>query len=95
MGLIMAVIFDLFSDEDTLSVFETLTIRKRADLRAIRESLKMPEDKAIGALTRLANAGLVEQVAGPVQDFNTYFLSAKGLAASRQLKAGQRLSRAL
>jgi len=78
---------ELFSDDDTRMIFDSLTSRKRADLRGLRESLNIPEEKASSALEKLVSAGLVEQVNGPVPDFNTYYLTAKGLAASRQLRA--------
>jgi DNA-binding IclR family transcriptional regulator len=91
----MGTMFELFSDDDTRSLFETLASRKRSDLRGIREGLQLSEDKATEILERLVKTGLLEQVDGPVPDFNTYFLSAKGLAASRQLSAGQRLAKAL
>jgi predicted transcriptional regulator len=89
MIVVMATIFDVFSDEDTRSIFESLIKTKRSDLRTIRESLNMPEDNAKTALQRLGNAGLVEKVEGPLSDFDVYFLSAKGLAASRQLNASR------
>jgi DNA-binding MarR family transcriptional regulator len=94
MVVAMPNIFDVFADEDTRSIFESLIKTKRADLRTIRGSLSMSEDKATAALERLGNAGLVEKVDGPFPDFDVYFLSAKGLAASRQLNAS-RLSKAL
>jgi hypothetical protein len=57
MVVAMPNIFDVFADEDTRSIFESLIKTKRADLRTIRGSLSMSEDKATAALERLGNAG--------------------------------------
>jgi DNA-binding MarR family transcriptional regulator len=91
----MPSLFDLFSDETTMTVFETVINKKRTDLRTIRESLKMPEDKATKVLDWLEKEGLLERVASPVPDFSVYFASPKGLAASRQLNASRRLAKTL
>ena len=91
----MPSLFDLFSDEATLAIFQMVVDRKRIDLRSIRESLNVPEEKAIEVLNGLEKEGLVERVGYPVPDFSVYFASAKGLAASRQLNASRRLNKAL
>jgi DNA-binding MarR family transcriptional regulator len=83
----MADLFEMFSDDNTRRVFETIADRKRADLRDLRVDLKLPEETAAEILSRLTDGGLVERIEGPLPDFNTYFLSAKGLAARRQTKA--------
>jgi len=87
--------FDLFSDGATRTVFETVIGKKRADLRAIREELGMPEDNASAALKRLVDGGLLDHVPSAVPDFSVYFPSARGLAAGRQLNIGRSLSKAL
>jgi hypothetical protein len=94
----MPTISDVFVDGPTRLVFETIGNLKQADHKTIREKTGLGEEHTTAILEQLTKAGMVEMVKGPtpVPDFDTYFQSAKGLAASRQLeRVNQMLKRAL
>jgi len=91
----MVSMFDLFSDEATLTAFQMVVNKKRAPLREIRQEMRVPEEQATAALDKLVQGGLIEEVGGLVPDFNVYIPSAAGLAASRHLKTSRNLNKSL
>ena len=87
----MASIYDLFSNPDVRAAFETVVNSKKANLRTVREHLNVADDRAKLALDRLLEGGLLEQLPGALPDFDVYFPSVKGLAASRQIRSNRNL----
>ncbi len=69
-------------------------------LKEIRESLyKKPElqatlnnSKLEDAVKKLKDADLIKERTAPIEDFNTYYVTADGLTAERQLRLAEPLS---
>jgi DNA-binding Lrp family transcriptional regulator len=83
----MTNLLDLFSDNDTRRVFEKIADKRTTDFREISQELNLPDEAAGQILDRLERDGLLRRVRAPLPVLDGFTLSAKGMAAQRQMKA--------
>ena len=89
----------LFSNDVTKFVFKEVLKNRSAMFKEIRESLsKKPEFSALDNSTleetvrKLKDADLIKERTAPIEDFNTYYVTADGLTAERQLRLAEPLT---
>ncbi len=84
-------IFSLLSELPTRCVFDQVVKKRRIrfrDLLKQLESVDHPLDRGTAKemLNRLKMAQLISEEVSSIEDWNTYFLTADGLEASREMK---------
>jgi len=90
----------LLSNNVVKLVFKEVLKNRYVLLKEIRESLyKKPElqatlnnSKLEDAVKKLKDADLIKERTAPIEDFNTYYVTADGLTAERQLRLAEPLS---
>ncbi len=79
------VVFALIDKPAAKAVIKFLAKDKTATLREIMDRSQIDSMEAMFALDFLMDAGLVGEQKSPVKDFNTYYVTADGLAAEQAL----------
>jgi|HubBroStandDraft_1064217.scaffolds.fasta_scaffold95640_2 hypothetical protein len=54
--------------------------------------LNLEDHQVAGALEQLKNADLIKEREAPIKDFNSYYITADGLTADRQLRLSEQRS---
>jgi predicted transcriptional regulator len=76
----------LLSEPATRRVFEHVVKNRSIRLEELMRQLDIDRDHARTTLRQLQRAQLINEKGAGIEDFNTYYVTADGLAASR--KAG-------
>ena len=82
---------DVLRDSDARKVFETVANRRLVLFRELLRSFDLGDDEAArqrlhGLLGSLKRQNLINETAAPVEDFATYYVTADGLSAQRDLR---------
>jgi predicted MarR family transcription regulator len=74
---------------ETRLVFDQIVRNRRIRLNELlgRVGEQLDEETVVHSLERLRNAGLIQELGAPLRDFNTYYVTADGLEASRKIAA--------
>jgi hypothetical protein len=87
----------LASDAIVRTVFKEILKNRSAVFRdllgSVRRLSSNEEDSRLqveNAVTQLKAADLIEERRAPIEDFNSYYVTADGLTAERQLRLGDR-----
>lgn len=75
----------LFSDDAIKDVFKVIAKERSIRLRELRQVLEGLPDLR-DSLDKLKAADLIKERAAPIDAFNTYYVTANGLTAERQLQ---------
>ena len=89
MGLTANVFVVLLQDTVARKVLETIAREKKLqskDLAKVFQIEHIEGKDASKALELLKTAGLIEEETAPIADFHTYYVTAEGLSAERQLR---------
>lgn len=80
-------LLSFFEDTSLLRAFEVVAEERKIRFGELREILNLGREEVIGKLDRLEEAGLVKSrnAPGHIEDLNWYFVTAKGLAAEREV----------
>ena len=80
-------LLSFFEDESLLRAFEVVADERKIRFGAFREALGAERDDALKSLERLEEADLIksQDAPGQVEDLRWYSMTAKGLAAEREL----------
>lgn len=77
----------LLEDSEVRKVFHRIARERLVSFRDLSDLLDREaapvRDELHGLLRQLVDSGLVEEQEAPIPDFNTYYLTADGLAANR------------
>jgi hypothetical protein len=89
MGIDPSVLF-LFSDDTAKEVFSRIAREQTIRLITLRESLDELDDQQLqDSLSKLKTADLIMEHPASIPDFNTYYLTANGLSAEKQLRLAE------
>lgn len=80
---------EIFEDEAALNTFKTVAAARRLnrrDLVGVLGSKGLEEDAVYESLELLRQEGLIERREAPINDFDMYYVTAKGLSAQRRLR---------
>ncbi len=89
-----SAVVTLLSNDVVKLVFKVVLKNRSVMLKEIRESLNrtpelqasLDEVKLEDAVKKLKDADLIKERTAPIEDFNTYYVTANGLTAERQLR---------
>jgi hypothetical protein len=76
----------LVSDSIARKLFDLIVERKKVRFGELVDPQGPTPESAEKTLTLLKNEELIGEVPGSLRDWNTYFVTAKGLGASRALR---------
>ena len=88
------VVVMLLSNDVVKFVFKEVLKNRSVQFKEIRESLYQKPElqsnldnfKLEDAVKKLKDADLIKERTAPIEDFNTYYVTADGLTAERQLR---------
>jgi hypothetical protein len=84
-------IITILADNLTRTLFERIARERRITYKDLLEAVKssVNPDAAEPRLDQLRAAHLIEEQEAPLKDFRTYFVTANGLSAERELRRQQ------
>ena len=101
MAVDTSIIVMLLSKDTIKRVFKEVLRNRSVLFKELRESLrKTPELRALDkpqleeAVKKLKDADLIKERTASIEDFNTYYVTADGLTAERQLRLAEPVSTA-
>jgi predicted MarR family transcription regulator len=91
MAIMKNSLFSVFADNVTRNVFDVIVSERSVNYRELcksldERSLHVAERDTSESLQKLQAANLIEANQAPVKDFVTYFVTATGLTAERELR---------
>jgi hypothetical protein len=89
MGLASSVFAALLQDTAARKVLEAIAREKKLQFKDLSKTVQiehLTSEDASKALELLKTAGLIGEETAPIADFHTYYVTAEGLSAERQLR---------
>lgn len=89
MGLASSVFVALLQDTVARKVLEAIAREKKLQFRDLAKVFQLEHiegEEASKALELLKTVGLIGEETAPIADFHTYYVTAEGLSAERQLR---------
>lgn len=76
----------LIAKPETRKVFEAVVEKLTIRFKDLVDSLDLDENEVAESLGKLEQAKLIEESSAPLRDFKTFYVTADGLSANRELR---------